>query len=172
MCAQVVFKNPRNANENVTVTEIECDHSSTWEAALALAGEQKNFCGFFVPRKAPREIFLAIPLDEWRVRLCYPQKLHAGYLGTRWISQNCCKAQPNQMAHCKLLWEKRLELFVKKGAHLERFALLNGSVFSAWHNVREARRSRLPCSPHLPAQRVRDSAAGIRPELRPGARAS
>ena len=32
-------------------------------------------------------------------------------------------------------WERSFSASVQKGLHLERFALLNGSVFSIWHNV-------------------------------------
>ena len=72
------------------MTEIECDHSLEWEAALEMAGEQKQFCGFFVPRKNPQQIFLALPLDEWRVRLAFPQKLYGGELNLRWLAHRSC----------------------------------------------------------------------------------
>jgi hypothetical protein len=121
--------------------EIECDHSCSWEAALELAGDQKDFCGFFVPSKNHLQIFLALPLDEWRVRVCLPQKLYGGEISNRWVARNCFKAAPAQMAQVKVLWERVRENAVKRELHLERFALLNGSVFSAWHNVREARRA-------------------------------
>ena len=40
-------------------------------------------------------------------------------------------------------WEYQHSLAQRKGVHLERFALLNGAVFSTWHNVRDA------LSPHF-----------------------
>ena len=105
---------------------------------------------------ASQQIFLALPLDEWRVRVCWPQKLYGGELNLRWLAQNCCKGGANQMEYCQTLWEKKHDHAVKRGQHLERFALLNGSVFSAWHNVREARAaplSALRCGPRPPAPR-------------------
>ena len=38
---RTVFENPRNSAEKVTLTELEVDHSCTWETALAMAGAQE-----------------------------------------------------------------------------------------------------------------------------------
>lgn len=137
-----VFKNPANAAEQVVVQEIECDHSCSWEAALELyqshSSSAASLAGFFVPKRDPRAIFLVLPLDALRVRLCSPGRLYAGSMQSVALCRSCLRYPPSHIEDAKKLWRFRLDLFVKRGLHLETFALLNGSVFSIWHNVRNA----------------------------------
>jgi len=126
----------------VTVTEIECDHSCTWEAARQLyeANVAKPYCGFFVAKDANgrpnlAQLFLAIPVDAARVRMCYPHRVSScvipnDLLRTGAFSFNMLVAAHQQQV-CSL-WQKNYAACVLKKWHLESFALLNGSVFSIW----------------------------------------
>jgi len=135
-----VFENPRNSAEKVTLVELEVDHSCTWEKALELAGSQEGLCGFFMPKKCRSQIFLALPIDALRLRLASPQRLYAGQLPTASLVAGFLKYGLDEasQAHAKKAWESRHAVATSKEQHLERFALLNGAVFSTWHNLRDA----------------------------------
>lgn len=85
----VVFQNPANTAEKVTVTEIECDHSCSWQTAsdLAVAGGGLNnildprlLVGFFCNRGDPAyQIFLVLPVDAARVKVVFPFRFSGGF---------------------------------------------------------------------------------------------
>jgi len=140
---EVVFSNAQNVAESVTVREIECDHSCDWKDALAQAGDQSGFRGFWCPRgdRDTRNVFLVLPIDQHRGRLCLPRKRWGP---THWladIAQKCAKyslTTPQHTEGMKRVWECNLATARRDGTHLEKFALLNGSVFTIWPNLREA----------------------------------
>ena len=137
----MVFQNPRNSAERVTVTEVECDHSCTWEAAIELAGSQEGLRGFFCFRgDHTHQLFLVIPIDAARVRIVYPHRFSGGIYAAPYIVSRCLKMVPGpaNMAVVQKNWNARLAQAVARREHLEQFALLNGSVFSLWFNVRKA----------------------------------
>lgn len=132
----------------MTVTEIECDHSCTWEAAVQMyndAVQNKKVNAFFCVEKIngrpSTNVFLAVQVDGARSRLTYPHRVKWGVVATAALRNFALmydmrqQAQQQAAAH---LWVKGLQAVMQKGVHLEKFALLNGSVFSIWYNVRKA----------------------------------
>jgi len=147
---KVVFENRMNDAEKVTVTEIECDHSCAWDAARQLhaahATSPSQLCAFFVEkdnygRPNYNRILLAIPIDAARVRLCYPHRVKAGTVANKQLASLCLMFDVNQAAHrtqVENLWKRNFDTAVSNNWHRDSFALLNGSVFSIWYNVRKA----------------------------------
>ena len=156
---EVVFSNPRNPAEKVTITEIECDHSCSWDAAVALVSEtegwitRNTYAGFWQYRSgpgAPFETFAAIPLDDpagktGRVRLCYPHHTHRTKIPVRWFDPVQGEFRRfgkfsgvRGIQDAQREWKRLYDNALKYETHMERFALMNGSVFSIWHNVRQA----------------------------------
>jgi hypothetical protein len=148
---QVVFQNRRNDAEKVTVTEIECDHSCSWDAALAkytenAARDLNSCCAFYVckdnnGRPDWSKIFLALPIDRSRVQLCFPSKVNAGIVPNSRLFTSACFFNWEDAQHRESVakvWQREYAACVAKKQHLESFALLNGSVFSIWYNVRKA----------------------------------
>ena len=163
----VVAQNPKNDAEKVTVTEIECDHACTWEHALRLAGEPSSwhaasFSGFWSPRHAQWDVFLVLPHDAHRCKIVYPMRVSGGLVSiarlletmppgsrdprnrnfVKWVplfgGDDGQALDPRFIPALQKMWEDRLQMARSAGANLERFALLNGSVFSIWYNVRKA----------------------------------
>ena len=142
----VVFQNPANTAEKVTVTEIECDHSCSWQAAadLAVAGGGMNniidprlLVGFFCNRGDPAyQVFLVLPVDAVRVKVVYPFRFSGGFYASGYIVTNCFKLV--DPVRIRRMWEQSFAQAVAASSHLERFALVNGSVFSIWYNMRKA----------------------------------
>ena len=79
----------------MTVTEIECDHSCTWDKAREIYHEnlQKNIMTFFGAEKdingKPNyhRVFLAVAIDAARVRLTYPGRIKAGVVWMQTIAR-------------------------------------------------------------------------------------
>jgi len=136
-----VFTDPHNPAATVTVKEIECDHSMTFDDALALAGDQEGFRGFLVLRERPNNVFLSLPVDAYKAKLSTPAKRFAGQTLLANLAKTAVKFaldRPEHLAHVKALWEGKRQLAIDSGAHLEKFGLVNGSVFTVWKNIREA----------------------------------
>lgn len=142
----VVFQNPANTAEKVTVAEIECDHSCSWQTALDLAvagGGKSNIfdprflVGFFCNRGDPTyQIFLVLPVDAARVKVVFPFRFSGGFYPPGHIVTNCFKLV--DPVRVRRMWEQSFAQAVAASSHLERFALVNGSVFSIWYNMRKA----------------------------------
>jgi hypothetical protein len=142
----VVFQNPANTAEKVTVAEIECDHSCSWQTALDLAvagGGKSNIfdprflVGFFCNRGDPTyQIFFVLPVDAARVKVVFPFRFSGGFYPPGHIVTNCFKLV--DPVRVRRMWEQSFAQAVAASSHLERFALVNGSVFSIWYNMRKA----------------------------------
>ena len=156
---EVVFRNPRNAAENVSVKEIEVNHLCRWEEALQLVSATEGFktmaqtwAGFFLRFRTefrPPELFAVIPIDDstdrtGRFRICYPNRTYAFKLHVLQLQQLMQNGLLQKfvgttgVARAQRDWQKQVAQALKDGTHLEKFALMNGSVFSIWHNVRQA----------------------------------
>ena len=155
---EVIFRNPRNAAENVVVREIAVDHLCSWEAALTLVRATdgwntmtQSFAGFYLHFRSGcgrGELLAAVPLDDatgraGRFRLCLPrrtyaQRVHAQMLYQLVASKVLCKlGGTTGVARAQREWQRQTAQASQDGSHLEKFALMNGSVFSIWHNVRQ-----------------------------------
>ena len=156
---EVVFRNPRNAAENVSVKEIEVNHLCRWEEALQLVSATEGFktmtqtwAGFFLhfrTENGPPELFAVIPIDDstgrsGRVRICYPSRTYASKVHVAQLVQLVQNGRLKKLggttgvARAQRSWQKQVAQALKDGTHLVKFALMNGSVFSIWHNVRQA----------------------------------
>ena len=137
---QEVFRNPANAAERVTLTEIECDHGCSWDHACRLAADAAPRSSWFlVMRDKPNEqIFLAVQIDAERTRMCYPQRISAGLVTLAYLNSQCLVIPQEHMRMAKAQWERNWKYAVDGKHHLESFALVNGSVFSIWHHMRKA----------------------------------
>lgn len=145
---RVVFQNPRNEAEKVTVTEIECDYSCPWAAAMQTYNDnaqKQNFVCFGVEKdvngRPSQRLFLAVSIDAQRVRLTYPHRISAAVypfsaLQHGSFTYNMADAQHQRVVAAT--WSRNLQAAMAKRHHLESFALLNGSVFSIWYNVKKA----------------------------------
>ena len=133
----------------MTVTEIECDHSCTWDKAREIYNEnaQKKVMCFFGAEKdingKPNyhRVFLAVAIDAARVRLTYPHRIKAGVVWVQTLQRGALSMNMANQAMAQNfanVWERNLQTIMAKSQHLEKFALLNGSVFSIWYNVRKA----------------------------------
>ena len=141
---RVVFENRQNDAEKVTITEVECDHSCTWDAAKTLytgAEGRQTGCAFMIEKdvasgRASTRIFLAVAVDAFRMRLYYPHRIHGGVISVAVLRSGALQYDmtvPQHRQAVEVLWQKAFGAAVSKGMHLESFALLNGSVFSIWY---------------------------------------
>ena len=170
---EVVFRNPTNAAEHVSVKEVEVNHLCRWEEVLQLVSATEGFKAagqtwagfylFFRTQFRPPELLAVLPIDDaagrtGRFRICYPSKtyafkLHAAQLGQLAQERKLQKlVGTTGVAQAQRGWRKQVAQALKEGTHLETFALMNGSVFSIWHNVRQAMDPLYDAAGALPTQ--------------------
>jgi hypothetical protein len=93
--------------------------------------------GFFCNRGDPTyQIFFVLPVDAARVKVVFPFRFSGGFYPPGHIVTNCFKLV--DPVRIRRMWEQSFAQAVAASSHLERFALVNGSVFSIWYNMRKA----------------------------------
>lgn len=75
---------------------------------------------------------LTQPVDARRVRVSYPFRFSGGFYPPEYIQKNCVKFTSEMLPRVQKSWEVSYAQALATGMHLEKFALLNGSVFSIW----------------------------------------
>ena len=170
---EVVFRNPTNAAEHVSVKEVELNHLCRWEEVLQLVSATEGFktagqtwAGFYLffrTQFRPPELLAVLPIDDaagrtGRFRICYPSKTYAFKLHVAQLGQLAQERKLQKLvgttgvARAQRDWRKQVAQALKEGTHLETFALMNGSVFSIWHNVRQAMDPLYDAAGALPTQ--------------------
>lgn len=120
----------------------QVDHACPWEDALALAGDQQGYRGFYMLRNnTANELFVLTPIDGLRGRICLPRRRCGTTIPFASVASTCVRIDTSVEGHLAALnkiWDENIHTARATGAHLERFGLLNGSVFTIWPNLREA----------------------------------
>ena len=153
--------------------EVEVNHLCRWEEVLQLVSATEGFktagqtwAGFYLffrTQYRPPELFAVLPIDDaagrtGRFRICYPSKTYAFKLHVAQLGQLAQERKLQKLvgttgvARAQRDWRKQVAQALKEGTHLETFALMNGSVFSIWHNVCQAMDPLYDAAGALPTQ--------------------